>query len=254
MGLSAWPLRRYRRWRPESRTSTAPTSRRTRRCLDTCGWASPSSCTRSLTGRSPPARRSRISRRRGSATALNASAVVAARAIWHSYSHIGMCFQVRLPRIRRETSPGGARDVRRELRRRLAGGERDRDGRDRVARVVEHRAGDRREARRDEPVLLGVAVAPRRGEQRAQLGERGGAGVVAAAERRGGWGTARRPAAARARRASPARWRSGARGGGRRRRSPGRAGRARAPRSRTARRGRAAPRGERCGWWRRPAG
>ena len=37
--------------------------------------------TRSLTGRSPPARRSRICRRRGSATALNASAVVAARAM-----------------------------------------------------------------------------------------------------------------------------------------------------------------------------
>src|SRR5919198_586576 len=80
MGLSAWPLSRYSRWRPSSRTSTAPTSRRTRRCLDTCGWARPSSRTRSFTGRSPPARTSRSWRRRGSATALNASVVVAARA------------------------------------------------------------------------------------------------------------------------------------------------------------------------------
>src|SRR5688500_14638678 len=80
MGLRAWPLRRYSRCRPSSRTSTAPTSRSTRRCLDTCGWARPSSATRSLTGRSPPARTSRICRRRGSATALKASAVVAARA------------------------------------------------------------------------------------------------------------------------------------------------------------------------------
>src|SRR5712691_4108341 len=81
MGLSAWPFSRYSRCRPSSRTSTAPTSRRTRRCLDTCGWASPSRRTRSFTGRSPPARASRICRRRGSATALNASAVVAARAM-----------------------------------------------------------------------------------------------------------------------------------------------------------------------------
>src|ERR671915_202992 len=80
MGLSACPFSRYSRCRPSSRTSTAPTSRSTRRCLDTCGWARPSRPTRSFTGRSPPARRSRIWRRRGSATALNASAVVAARA------------------------------------------------------------------------------------------------------------------------------------------------------------------------------
>ena len=46
--------------------------------------------------------------------------------------------------------------------------------------VVEHRRGDRREPGRDEPVLLGVAVAARAGEQRAQLRERGRAGVVAA--------------------------------------------------------------------------
>src|SRR4051812_49253976 len=40
----------------------------------------PSSSTSSFTGRSPWASRSRICRRRGSATALNASVVVAARA------------------------------------------------------------------------------------------------------------------------------------------------------------------------------
>src|SRR3954467_5899968 len=81
MGLSARPLSRYSRRRPSSRTATAPTSRSTRRCLDTCGCARPTSATRSPTGRSPPARASRISRRRGSAMALNASAVVAARAM-----------------------------------------------------------------------------------------------------------------------------------------------------------------------------
>src|ERR671911_2691437 len=73
-----------------SRTSTAPTSRSTRRCLDTCGWASPSSATRSLTERSPRASTSRIARRRGSATALNASAVVAARAIAELYADISI--------------------------------------------------------------------------------------------------------------------------------------------------------------------
>src|SRR5215218_7525747 len=91
MGLSARPLSRYSRCRPSSRTSTAPTARSTRRCLDTCGWASPSTRTRSFTGRSPPARTSRISRRRGSATALNASVVVAARATIESYTHIDIC-------------------------------------------------------------------------------------------------------------------------------------------------------------------
>ena len=62
-------------------------------------------------------------------------------------------------------------------------GIRDRDRRDRVPGVVEHRRGDRREPGRDEPVLLGVAVAARAGEQRAQLRERGRPGVVAAHER-----------------------------------------------------------------------
>src|SRR3954451_21263342 len=80
MGRNAAPLSRYRRNRPSSRASTRPTSRSTFRCLDTCGWPTPSDATRSFTGRSPPIRTSRISRRRGSATALNTSAVVAARA------------------------------------------------------------------------------------------------------------------------------------------------------------------------------
>src|SRR5829696_8641787 len=76
--------------RPWSRTWTAPTSRSTRRCLDTWGWARPSSPTRSLTAFSPPARASRSSRRRGSATALKASAVVATLAMRASYSYMGM--------------------------------------------------------------------------------------------------------------------------------------------------------------------
>src|SRR5918995_6604772 len=91
MGLSAWPFSLYRRCRPCSRTSTAPTARSTRRCLDTWGWASPSRRTRSFTGRSPPARTSRICRRRGSAPALKASAVVAARAMRASYTYIDIC-------------------------------------------------------------------------------------------------------------------------------------------------------------------
>src|SRR5919199_2785718 len=90
MGFSAWPLSRYSRRRPSSRTSTAPTSRSTRRCLETCGCASPSSRTRSFTGRSRSAMRSRICRRRGSATALNASAVVAARATTALYTYMGI--------------------------------------------------------------------------------------------------------------------------------------------------------------------
>src|SRR4051794_9608172 len=80
MGFNAWPLSRYRRNRPSSRTSTRPTSRRTLRCLETCGWPSRSCPTRSPTGRSPARSTSKISRRRGSATALNTSAVVAALA------------------------------------------------------------------------------------------------------------------------------------------------------------------------------
>src|SRR4051812_41984403 len=92
MGFSAGPLTRYRRWRPRSRTSTTPASRSTRRCLDTCGWLRPSCSTRSLTARSPAPIASTMSRRRGSAMALNASVVVAARAMSStSYTDMGMC-------------------------------------------------------------------------------------------------------------------------------------------------------------------
>src|SRR5215472_10581230 len=52
-----------------------------RRCFDTDGCGSPSAPTMSLTGRSSAARKARMSRRRGSAMALNGSDVVAARAM-----------------------------------------------------------------------------------------------------------------------------------------------------------------------------
>src|SRR6478736_5514605 len=103
MGFSAWPLSRYTRKRPSSRTSTRPTSRRTFRCLDTCGWPSPSCATRSPTGRSPSTNTSRISRRRGSATALNTSAVVAARATRHIiYLYRYTSSEDELDRVQRE--------------------------------------------------------------------------------------------------------------------------------------------------------
>src|SRR5438270_2599588 len=79
-----------------------PTVRSTVRCLDTCGCATPNSSTRSPTERTRCARRSRISRRRGSAIALNASDVVAALATPASYSHIG---------IRQGLMPGKALDL-----------------------------------------------------------------------------------------------------------------------------------------------
>ena len=73
-------------------TLTSPTSRNTRRCFETEGCSKPSLLTMSPTGRSPSARNSRISRRRGSATALNPSEVVDARAMHEIiYSDIGMC-------------------------------------------------------------------------------------------------------------------------------------------------------------------
>src|SRR5687768_18178491 len=112
MGLSGSPLSRYMRCRPLSRTSTSPTSLSTRKCFDTCGCATPRSATRSFTGRSPRARRSRISRRLGSATALNASVVVAALAMGRRYSYMGICqpkrtgvrFRLR-PRLRPRLTP-----------------------------------------------------------------------------------------------------------------------------------------------------
>src|SRR5215217_901168 len=96
MGLSARAFSRYIRRRPSSRASTAPTSRSTRRCLDTSGWDIPNLRTRSPTGRSPEARRSRICRRRGSATALNASVVVAARAMKALYITVWLYVKVRV--------------------------------------------------------------------------------------------------------------------------------------------------------------
>src|SRR5215467_5962691 len=95
MSLSGCPLRRYMRCRPSSRDVTRPTARSTRRCFDTCGCARSSSSTRSFTGRSPLASTSRISRRRGSATALNASAVVATLAMGQLYAYMGICQDAR---------------------------------------------------------------------------------------------------------------------------------------------------------------
>src|SRR3990172_4531561 len=95
---------------PCSRTSTSPTSRRTRRCLETAGCASPSSSTRSFTGRSRSASTSRICRLRGSATALNASAVVAARAMAGRYIPISLYVKTR--RSRDESRrPASGRDA-----------------------------------------------------------------------------------------------------------------------------------------------
>src|SRR5580765_270927 len=153
MGLSAGPLSRYSRRRPSSRTSTAPTSRSTRRCLDTCGWASPSSRTRSFTGRSPPARTSRISRRRGSATALKASAVVAARAMVRSYTDIGICQAARTP----------SRPARRWLAGRARHGG-SRTGRGVVRRVDRELAHDET-GEEEEPRFDGLAVGDAHGHR-----------------------------------------------------------------------------------------
>lgn len=70
---------------PSRRTSTSFTSRSTRKCFDTEGCSNPSLITISPTDRSPVARNCNISRRRGSATALNASDVVAALAMPQRY-------------------------------------------------------------------------------------------------------------------------------------------------------------------------
>jgi hypothetical protein len=58
---------------------TRPTSRSTRRCFETDGCASTRASTMSETGCSSAARKLRIARRWGSATALNTSELVAAR-------------------------------------------------------------------------------------------------------------------------------------------------------------------------------
>src|SRR5438270_9380370 len=77
--------------RPFRRTRTSPTSRNTRRCFETEGCSSRSATTICPTSRSSFARYLRISRRRGSATALNGSEVVAALAMSKIYSYIGIC-------------------------------------------------------------------------------------------------------------------------------------------------------------------
>src|SRR5712692_187426 len=71
--------------RPSRRTLTRPTSNNTRRFFETDGCSSPSESTISPTGRSCRAIKFRISRRRGSATALNTSEVVAALAMAQQY-------------------------------------------------------------------------------------------------------------------------------------------------------------------------
>src|SRR5262249_2199565 len=80
-GRSPRASRPYSRCLPAPRTRTSPTSRSTRRCLDACGWVISRSRASSVTGRSPPRSSTRIPRRCGSAIPLNASEVVAARAI-----------------------------------------------------------------------------------------------------------------------------------------------------------------------------
>src|SRR5208283_1282076 len=84
-------LVRYSMCRPSRRTSTRPTSNSTRKCLETEGCGKSSRATMSPTGRSWATSKPRMSRRRGSATALKASEVVVARAMRQSYSHIGIC-------------------------------------------------------------------------------------------------------------------------------------------------------------------
>ncbi len=83
---------RYRRKGPAVVTETIPTFFNTLKCLETAGWGSARPCTNSPTGFGlPPAKRLIISRRRGSAIALNTSLVVAALATLGSYSHISIC-------------------------------------------------------------------------------------------------------------------------------------------------------------------
>src|SRR5882762_1529292 len=77
--------------RPSRRTVTRPTSFKTRRCLETEGCSRERASTIWLTVRSSKARKDRMSRRRGSATALKASEVVEARGMRQIYTHIGIC-------------------------------------------------------------------------------------------------------------------------------------------------------------------
>src|SRR6266404_324191 len=77
--------------RPSRRADTRPTSFKTRRCLETEGCSRDKASTIWLTVRSSKARKDRMSRRRGSATALKASEVVEARGMGRIYTHIGIC-------------------------------------------------------------------------------------------------------------------------------------------------------------------
>ena len=105
-----------------SRTRTRPTSRNTRRCLETSGWRRPSARDEVVHRAAPPAARtSKICRRRGSATALNA--VGRRRRSSHasrSYTHMGMPRQATLFRgiglSRAQESSAAGQPVRRGRR------------------------------------------------------------------------------------------------------------------------------------------
>src|SRR3954468_2206644 len=88
---------------PSRRTETRPTSFKTRRCLDTDGCPIPSASTISPTVRSSNARNVRMSRRRGSATALKASEVVVARGMKTIYTHIGIYKNEKLGSFKRRS-------------------------------------------------------------------------------------------------------------------------------------------------------
>src|SRR5215217_6012370 len=87
---------RYMVRRPSRLTVTRPTSRSTCRCFETEGCASSSASAMSLTERSSAAMNSRMSRRRGSAIALNGSEVVAARGMGPLIYSVTGISQVRL--------------------------------------------------------------------------------------------------------------------------------------------------------------
>src|SRR6266550_5143129 len=99
-GFSSFAFRRYRRRWPCLLTDTIPTLRSTPRCFDTAGCGirslsttSPTACARPST--STPM----IARRRGSAIALKASVVVAARAIPHIIFLYGNVSRNKLPSL-----------------------------------------------------------------------------------------------------------------------------------------------------------
>src|SRR5262245_12957876 len=91
MVRSVSALVRYNVRRPSRRCVTRPTFQSTCRCFETEGCSSSSASAISLTDRSSDAMSSRMCRRRGSATALKGSEVVAARGMLLIYSYIGIC-------------------------------------------------------------------------------------------------------------------------------------------------------------------